>query len=182
MPSGQPCLIPARSCATKAHRDHSKMASPRQTLKVVHRMHLRNGWTSRVNCHPVKPEMSVAAPKSQAKEPIQLDQLDIILVCRKQTHGRSRTRATLLIRNQNQGSRQPQNLQVSACRRWQTGVQSWSFGKTYVTQTNDRFAAPAAVQNETGISLNGHANEARPIERASKRSCEGTPVPILGRE
>ncbi len=34
-----------------------------------------------VNCHPVKAEMSVAAPKSQAKEPIQLD---VILVCQKQ--------------------------------------------------------------------------------------------------
>lgn len=34
-----------------------------------------------VNCQPVKAEMSVAAPKSQAKEPIQLD---IIIVCRKQ--------------------------------------------------------------------------------------------------
>lgn len=33
-----------------------------------------------VNCHPVKSEMSVAMPKTQAKEPIQLD---IILVCRK---------------------------------------------------------------------------------------------------
>jgi putative DNA methylase len=52
-----------------------------------------DGWTSLadavvgagfslVNCHPVKSEMSVAAPKSQAKEPIQLD---IVLVCRKQT-------------------------------------------------------------------------------------------------
>ena len=51
-----------------------------------------DGWTaladavleaglSFVNCHPVKSEMSVAAPKSQAKEPIQLD---VILVCRKQ--------------------------------------------------------------------------------------------------
>lgn len=49
------------------------------------------GWTSLVqaiygagfsviNAHPVKAEMSVAAPKSQAKEPIQLD---MILVCRK---------------------------------------------------------------------------------------------------
>jgi putative DNA methylase len=37
---------------------------------------------SLVNCHPVKSEMSVAAPKSQANEPIQLD---IVLVCRKQT-------------------------------------------------------------------------------------------------
>jgi len=38
-----------------------------------------------VNSQPVKAEMSVAAPKSQAKEPIQLD---IILVCRKATKGR----------------------------------------------------------------------------------------------
>lgn len=35
-----------------------------------------------VNAHPVKAEMSVATPKSQSKEPIQLD---IILVCRKQS-------------------------------------------------------------------------------------------------
>ena len=34
-----------------------------------------------VNAHPVKSEMSVATPKSQAKDPIQLD---IILICRKQ--------------------------------------------------------------------------------------------------
>lgn len=33
-----------------------------------------------VNAHPVRSEMSVATPKSQAKEPIQLD---VILVCRK---------------------------------------------------------------------------------------------------
>ena len=35
-----------------------------------------------VNSQPVKAEMSVATPKSQAKEPIQLD---IIIVCRKET-------------------------------------------------------------------------------------------------
>ena len=50
------------------------------------------GWTSMaeavlgagfvvVNCHPVKAEMSVGTPKSQAKDPIQLD---IIIVCQKQ--------------------------------------------------------------------------------------------------
>lgn len=49
------------------------------------------GWTSLIeaifgagfsviNTHPVKAEMSVATPKSQAREPIQLD---VILVCRK---------------------------------------------------------------------------------------------------
>ena len=40
-----------------------------------------------VNSHPVKSEMSVATPKSQAKEPIQLD---IIVVCRKATATRPR--------------------------------------------------------------------------------------------
>ncbi len=37
------------------------------------------------NSHPVKSEMSVATPKTQAKDPIQLD---IILVCRKVEHDR----------------------------------------------------------------------------------------------
>ncbi|MCI0470413.1 MAG: hypothetical protein L0Y73_02015 [Candidatus Aminicenantes bacterium] len=52
------------------------------------------GWTalveaifdsnfSVVNAHPVKAEMSVAAPKSQAKEPIQLD---VIIVCKKRQY------------------------------------------------------------------------------------------------
>ncbi|MDP1590697.1 MAG: DNA methyltransferase [Prosthecobacter sp.] len=51
----------------------------------------KDGWTSLaaavagagfafINAHPVRAEMSVAAPKAQAKEPIQLDSL---LVCRK---------------------------------------------------------------------------------------------------
>ncbi len=40
-----------------------------------------------VNCQPVKAEMSVATPKSQAKEPIQLD---IVIVCRKQGIGETR--------------------------------------------------------------------------------------------
>lgn len=54
------------------------------------------GWTalaeavhgagfSVVNAHPVKSEMSVATPKSQAKEPIQLD---VIFVCRKRHEDR----------------------------------------------------------------------------------------------
>lgn len=41
-----------------------------------------------VKSHPVKSEMSVAAPKSQAKEPIQLD---IIIVCRKRAAGKPPT-------------------------------------------------------------------------------------------
>ncbi len=40
-----------------------------------------------VNSHPVKSEMSVATPKSQAREPIQLD---IIVVCNKATETKSR--------------------------------------------------------------------------------------------
>ena len=54
------------------------------------------GWTSLVeavvgsgfsfvNAHPVKAEMSIAMPKMQAKEPIQLD---IIIVCRKREQDR----------------------------------------------------------------------------------------------
>jgi adenine-specific DNA methylase len=39
-----------------------------------------NAGFSVVNAHPVKSEMSVATPKSQANEPIQLD---IVIVCRK---------------------------------------------------------------------------------------------------
>jgi len=61
-----------------------------------------DGWTSLadavvgagfslVNCHPVKSEMSVAAPKSQAKEPIQLD---VVLACRKQTADSRKRSAT----------------------------------------------------------------------------------------
>lgn len=44
-----------------------------------------------VNAHPVKAEMSGATPKSQAKEPIQLD---IILVCRKLERVQSRRSTT----------------------------------------------------------------------------------------
>ncbi len=43
-----------------------------------------------VNTQPVKAEMSVATPKSQTKEPIQLD---IIIVCRKETVAGSRRHA-----------------------------------------------------------------------------------------
>jgi putative DNA methylase len=47
--------------------------------RAVARAVLGSGFVV-VNSHPVKAEMSVATPKTQAKEPIQLD---IILVCRK---------------------------------------------------------------------------------------------------
>lgn len=40
---------------------------------------LNSGFTV-VNAHPMKSEMSVATPKSQASEPIQLD---VVIVCRK---------------------------------------------------------------------------------------------------
>jgi len=42
-----------------------------------------------VNAHPVKAEMSVATPKSQAKEPIQLD---VVLVCKKREQDTFRDR------------------------------------------------------------------------------------------
>lgn len=45
-----------------------------------------------VNAHPVRAEMSVATPKTQAKEPIQLD---AILVCRKQAQRQGRPRLSV---------------------------------------------------------------------------------------
>ena len=41
---------------------------------------LREGGFAVVRCHPVKSEMSVAAPKTQARQPIDLD---VLMVCRK---------------------------------------------------------------------------------------------------
>ena len=41
---------------------------------------LREGGFAVVRCHPVKSEMSVAAPKTQARQPIDLD---VLIVCRK---------------------------------------------------------------------------------------------------
>jgi hypothetical protein len=55
--------------------------------------------------------------------------------------------------------------------------------KTYV-ETNHTTDLRLRLLSRTKreISLNGHANEARPIGRAPKRSVEGIPVPVLGRE
>ncbi len=44
------------------------------------------------------------------------------------------------------------------------------------------FGASAAVHYETGISFNGHGSWHAPIGRARKRSVEGMPVPVVGRE
>ena len=54
---------------------HSKNEGWQSVIKAI----LESGFLV-VNSHPVKSEMSVATPKSQAKNPIQLD---IIIVCRK---------------------------------------------------------------------------------------------------
>ena len=54
---------------------HSKKEGWQSVAKAV----LKSGFFV-MNSHPVKSEMSVATPKSQAKNPIQLD---IIIVCRK---------------------------------------------------------------------------------------------------
>ena len=57
---------------------------------------VRAGFTI-VATHPIKAEMSVAAPKSQAKEPIDLD---VIIVCRKQEDvSEGTTEMTALIEN-----------------------------------------------------------------------------------
>lgn len=54
---------------------HSRMAGWVPLVEAVF-----GAGFSVVNAHPVKSEMSVAAPKAQAKEPIQLD---VVLVCKK---------------------------------------------------------------------------------------------------
>ena len=54
---------------------HSKSEGWQSVIKAI----LESGFFV-INSHPVKSEMSVATPKSQAKNPIQLD---IIIVCRK---------------------------------------------------------------------------------------------------
>jgi putative DNA methylase len=85
---------------TEAHKFAAKLGAvlkecrrvlrPNGLLIFTYHHSRPEGWTSLVeavfgarfsvvNAHPVKAEMSVAAPKSQAKEPIQLD---IVLVCR----------------------------------------------------------------------------------------------------
>ena len=83
-----------RSVFMECHR----VLKPDGLLVFSYHHSREDGWTSLatailgagfhvVNSHPVKAEMSVATPKSQAKEPILLD---IILVCRKsQTQPRS---------------------------------------------------------------------------------------------
>jgi putative DNA methylase len=68
-----------------------RILKPNGLLAFTYHHSRADGWTALVealfdagfgvvNAHPVKAEMSVAVPKSQAKEPIQLD---IIFVCRK---------------------------------------------------------------------------------------------------
>ncbi|NOT61689.1 MAG: DUF1156 domain-containing protein [Acidobacteria bacterium] len=68
-----------------------RILKPEGLLTFTYHHSRADGWTALVealfdagfaviNAHPVKAEMSVAVPKSQAKEPIQLD---IIFVCRQ---------------------------------------------------------------------------------------------------
>ena len=57
---------------------HSRSEGWRSILKA-----LMDAGFAVVAAHPIKAEMSVATPKQQAKEPIDLD---IIIVCRKRTH------------------------------------------------------------------------------------------------
>jgi hypothetical protein len=54
--------------------------------------------------------------------------------------------------------------------------------ENYVIQTKNRIAASAAVLHETGnFAHRTHSRHAR-AGRARKRSCEGIPVPVEGRE
>jgi len=66
---------------------HSRLEGWRAVLASLHRAGF---WV--VATHPIKSEMSVATPKHQAQEPIDID---IILVCRKVLPGQSKTDMTL---------------------------------------------------------------------------------------
>lgn len=59
---------------------HSRTEGWESVIRAVY-----SAGLSVINAHPVKSEMSVATPKSQAKEPIQLD---IILICKKKGQDR----------------------------------------------------------------------------------------------
>ena len=83
-----------RNFATKlasVFRECSRVMKDDAILAFTYHHSRNEGWTSLlealieaglsvINAHPVKAEMSVATPKSQAKEPIQLD---IVFVCKK---------------------------------------------------------------------------------------------------
>ena len=82
-PSGSP------GCGAEAHR----VLAPDGVLAFTYHHSRSEGWRSVLHAlmkagfsitavHPIKAEMSVAMPKLQAREPIDLD---IILVCRKRT-------------------------------------------------------------------------------------------------
>ena len=66
---------------------HSRLEGWRAILASLHRVGF---WV--VAAHPIKSEMSVATPKHQAQEPIDID---IILVCRKVPPRKSETDTTL---------------------------------------------------------------------------------------
>ena len=78
---------------TNVFKECWRVLNPEGLLIFTYHHSRHEGWISILNAivesefvivaaHPVKSEMSVAAPKSQAKEPINLD---IIFVCRKRT-------------------------------------------------------------------------------------------------
>ncbi len=75
------CRVPPPSQRQRPARFHLPSFPQRRAGRPLADAMLGAGFTV-VNSQPVKAEMSVATPKSQAKDPIQLD---IILVCRKQT-------------------------------------------------------------------------------------------------
>ena len=71
-----------------------RVLKPEGLLVFTYHHSRKEGWSSLlsavvssgfsiVNAHPVKSEMSVATPKAQAKEPIQID---VIIVCRKKEY------------------------------------------------------------------------------------------------
>lgn len=88
----------AKATCPRCHKGFAVAATVRATsVPPTHRLYARpEGWSSLaaaifgagfsvVEAHPVRAEMSVATPKSQASEPIQID---VLLVCRTRAHDR----------------------------------------------------------------------------------------------
>ena len=100
-----------------------------------------------VNTQPVKAEMSVATPKSQTKEPIQLD---IIIVCRK-ADGRRVAEALPSTRRWNPPKQRSERLYAAGFDLSRNDRKIVLFGQLLTTITKPADAALFAFHAETAI-------------------------------
>jgi putative DNA methylase len=97
-----------------------------------------------VNAHPVRSEMSVATPKSQANEPIQLD---IVIVCRKRDGSAKRQSPESALRK---AQRKISRLESAGFKLSQNDKKIIMYGQLLVTlqDPNKVFMLPALVEQE----------------------------------